>query len=34
MVMNYSYLRRDLATLAILAPSMVVVLVVAFFVFH
>jgi len=31
---NYHYLRRDLRTLGVLAPGMVVVLVVAFIVFH
>jgi hypothetical protein len=33
-VINYDYLRRDLRLLGILAPSMVVLVVIAFFIFH
>ena len=33
-VVNYGYLRRDLTILGILAPSMIVLVVVAFFIFH
>jgi hypothetical protein len=31
---NYAYLRRDLRTLAVLAPLMVVLVIASFFVFH
>ena len=31
---NYAYLRRDLLTLGVLAPSMVVLVVVAYFIWH
>jgi len=31
---NYHYLRRDITSLSILAPAMVVLLVIAFFVLH
>jgi hypothetical protein len=31
---NYDYLRHDITALMVLAPSMVVLVVVAFFVFH
>jgi hypothetical protein len=33
-VVNYGYLRRDITILGILAPSMIVLVVVAFFIFH
>lgn len=33
-VINYSYLRRDVTTLSVLAPTMIVILVVAFFFLH
>jgi hypothetical protein len=33
-VINYQYLRRDITTLTILAPAMIVVLVILFFVLH
>jgi hypothetical protein len=34
LTINYAYLRRDLRTLAVLAPLMVVLLVFAYFLFH
>ncbi|MDQ2741016.1 MAG: hypothetical protein M3Z66_01760 [Chloroflexota bacterium] len=34
LVVNYQYLRRDIRSLAVLAPTMIVLLVIAFFVLH
>lgn len=33
-VINYHYLRRDITTLSVLAPAMVVVLIILFFLLH
>jgi len=33
-VVNYQYLRRDIRSLSILAPTMIVLLIIAFFVLH
>jgi hypothetical protein len=33
-VVNYDYLRRDIRMLLILAPAMIVLVIIAFFVFH
>jgi len=34
LVVNYQYLRRDIRSLSILAPTMIVLLIIAFFVLH
>jgi hypothetical protein len=33
-VINYDYLRRDIRMLLILAPSMIILVIIAFLVFH
>jgi hypothetical protein len=33
-IVNYTYLRRDITTLSVLAPAMIVVLVILFFLLH
>ncbi len=34
LVVNYQYLRRDIRSLSVLAPTMIVLLIIAFFVLH